>query len=41
VYANTTTRDTAISSPIVGMLIVVGNTYQGYDGASWGNITLT
>ena len=41
VYANTTTRDTAISSPIVGMLIVVGNTYQGYNGASWGNITLT
>jgi hypothetical protein len=41
VYANTTTRDTAISSPTVGMLIVVGNTYQGYDGASWGNITLT
>ena len=41
VYANTTTRDTAISSPTVGMLIVVGNTYQGYNGASWGNITLT
>ena len=41
VYANTTTRDTAISSPTVGMLIVVGNTYQGYDGVSWGNITLT
>ena len=41
VYANTTTRDTAISSPTVGMLIVVGNTYQGYDGGSWGNITLT
>jgi hypothetical protein len=41
VYANTTARDTAISSPAVGMLIVVGNTYQGYNGASWGNITLT
>ena len=41
VYANTTIRDTAISSPTVGMLIVVGNTYQGYNGASWGNITLT
>ena len=41
VYANTTTRDTAISSPTVGMLIVVGNTYQGYNGVSWGNITLT
>jgi hypothetical protein len=41
VYANATARNAAISNPTVGMLIVVGNTYQGYNGVSWGNITLT
>jgi len=41
VYANTTVRDAAISSPAIGMLVVVGNIYQGYDGSFWGNITLT
>jgi hypothetical protein len=41
VYANTTARNAAISSPAIGMLVVVGNTYQGYNGSSWGNITLT
>ena len=41
VYANATARNAAISNPVVGMLIVVGNTYQGYNGVSWGNITLT
>jgi hypothetical protein len=41
VYANTTVRDAAISSPAIGMLIVVGNIYQGYNGSAWGNITLT
>jgi lipid-binding SYLF domain-containing protein len=41
VYANATARNAAISNPAVGMLVVVGNTYQGYNGVSWGNITLT
>jgi hypothetical protein len=41
VYANTTVRDAAISSPAIGMLIVVGNIYQGYNGSAWGNIALT
>jgi hypothetical protein len=41
VYANITARNAAITSPAVGMLVVVGNIYQGYDGSSWGNITLT
>ena len=41
VYANTTVRDAVISSPAIGMLIVVGNIYQGYNGSSWGNIALT
>jgi len=41
VYANITVRDAAISSPAIGMLVVVGNIYQGYDGSAWGNITLT
>jgi len=41
VYANTTARDTAISSPSIGMLVVVGNTYQGYNGITWGNISLS
>ena len=41
VYANTTARDTAISTPVIGMLVVVGNTYQGYDGVAWGNISLS
>jgi hypothetical protein len=41
VYANTTVRNAAISSPVVGMLVVVGTTFQGYDGTSWGNINLT
>jgi hypothetical protein len=41
VYANTTVRDAAISSPAIGMLVVVGNIYQGYNGSFWGNITLT
>jgi len=41
VYANITARNAAITSPAIGMLVVVGNTYQGYNGSSWGNITLT
>jgi len=41
VYANTTVRDNTIATPSIGMLVVVGNVYQGYNGVSWGNITLS
>jgi hypothetical protein len=41
VFANVTVRDTAIPSPVVGMLVVVGTTFQGYNGTAWGNITLS
>jgi hypothetical protein len=41
VYANIAARNAAISSPAIGMLVVVGTTYQGYNGSAWGNITLT
>ena len=41
VYANVSARNSAISQPTVGMLVVVGNTYQGYNGVTWGNITLS
>lgn len=41
VFANATARNTAIPSPVTGMLVVVGTTFQGYNGTSWGNITLS
>ena len=41
VYANVSARNAAITNPTVGMLVVVGNTYQGYNGVTWGNITLS
>lgn len=47
-YANATVRDAAITSPVAGMLVFNTDidglgavSFQGYDGTSWGNITLT
>lgn len=34
-YANSTARDAAIPSPTVGMMVIVGSTFQGYNGSSW------
>jgi hypothetical protein len=42
VYANSTTRDAAITSPAAGMLVFsTADGFQGYDGSAWGNIALT
>jgi hypothetical protein len=41
IYADDTARDAAISSPQLGMFIINGTIPQIYNGASWGNITLT
>lgn len=40
VYADENARDQAISDPSVGMLVVVGNTFQGYANGAWGNLAL-
>lgn len=34
-YANTGARDAAIPSPTTGMIVLVGFTFQGYNGSSW------
>jgi hypothetical protein len=38
VYASNTARDTAIPTPQSGMLVLVGNSFQGYNGTSWVNL---
>ncbi len=34
-YATTGDRDSAIPSPTVGMMVIVGSTFYGYNGSSW------
>ena len=34
-YADNTARDTGITAPIKGMIIVVGTAFYGYNGTSW------
>jgi hypothetical protein len=43
VYADDTARNTAIPTPAAGMLIfnTAAATFQGYNGTSWGNLTLS
>lgn len=41
VYDDENARDRAISKPTIGMLVVVGNTFQGYANGDWGNLTLS
>lgn len=38
-YASTGARDTAIPSPTVGMMVIVGTTFQGYNGSAWVNLS--
>ena len=40
VYANTDARDNAIPTPAVGMLCVLVQALQFYDGTNWRNVTL-
>jgi hypothetical protein len=35
VYADSTARDLAISSPMPGMIVLTGNIFTGYDGSTW------
>lgn len=35
VYADNAARDTAITSPLSGMLVISGTQFQGYDGSGW------
>lgn len=37
-YGSNTARDTAIPSPAAGLLVLVGNTFQGYNGTAWVNL---
>ena len=37
-YGSNTARDTAISTPQSGMMVLVGNTFQGYNGTAWVNL---
>ena len=34
-YANSSLRNTAIPSPAAGMIVLVGNVFQGYNGTGW------
>jgi hypothetical protein len=34
-YADTAARDAAIPTPLVGMMVVVAGTFQGYNGTAW------
>jgi len=34
-YSTTGARDSAIPSPTVGMMVIVGSTFQGYNGSTW------
>ena len=34
-YANATVRDSSITSPTAGMIILNGTTFQGYNGSAW------
>jgi hypothetical protein len=38
-YANATARDSAISVPAAGMIVLVGNIFTGYNGSSWANLS--
>jgi len=35
VYTNNTARDSAITSPVSGLLIISGTQFQGYNGTNW------
>jgi hypothetical protein len=34
-YADTAARDTAIPTPVAGMIVLVGTTFFGYNGSAW------
>ena len=34
-FANATVRDSTITAPATGMIVVTGNVYQGYIGSAW------
>ena len=35
VYTSNTTRDSTITSPLSGMIVLSGTQFQGYDGSNW------
>lgn len=35
VYTSNTTRDSTITSPLSGMVVLSGTQFQGYNGSSW------
>jgi len=37
-YANNTVRDATITTAEAGMIVLTGNTFQGYNGSSWVNL---
>lgn len=39
VYANATARNNAITAPVPGTIVLVGTVFQGYNGASWVNLS--
>lgn len=34
-YTDTTARDTAITTPVAGMMVLAGGTFYGYNGSAW------
>ena len=37
-YANTAARDAVITTPVAGMIVLTGTSFQGYNGAAWVNL---
>lgn len=39
VFVDGAARDVAIPSPVAGMMVLTGNVFTGYDGATWKNLS--
>ena len=37
-YADTATRDAVITTPVAGMIVLTGTSFQGYNGSAWVNL---
>ena len=37
-YADTTARDAVITTPVAGMIVLTGTSFQGYNGSAWVNL---
>tara|TARA_R110002153_G_scaffold35369_6_gene105265 strand:+ start:1554 stop:2009 length:456 start_codon:yes stop_codon:yes gene_type:complete len=37
-YADTAARDAVITTPVAGMIVLTGTSFQGYNGSAWVNL---